>query len=500
MKITYSSEPIEKLKTELLVLGLFEEEPLTADARKLDIALGHLITDILKSKDFRGEQNKTYAFHTGGKAGAKRILLIGLGKKKEFDIDTARQAAAAAAQVAASYKLTSLSCTIFGAGIKGPTSELARAIAEGAILGSYSFKTFITKDKEKPKPLEDLQLAYGEKAELSRFKDPVEHGRILAEIVNYCRELQNLPPNIATPDFIGAEAEKLGKKYGFKVAVYDKKGIEKLGFNALLAVNAGSAKEPRFIVLEHKPKSASSAPICLIGKTITFDSGGLNIKTADHMDHMKFDKCGGLDVLGAVSAAAALNLPVRIVGLLPVTENLPSGSAYKVGDIYKAYNGKSIEIGNTDAEGRVILSDALAYTKEFKPRAVVDVATLTGACAVALGAQAAGLMGNDAKLISKIKAAADQSGEMVWELPMYKEYAEQNKSDVADVKNSGDGNASISTAAKFLEAFVPEETPWAHLDIAGVAWTEKGKVKPYYGKGATGYGVRLLVELLKSWH
>ncbi len=499
MKISYSSEPLEKLKTELLAIGLFEEEPLHAEIRKLDLALDHSITNVLKSKDFKGEQSETYSLNSNGKAPAKRILLVGLGKKKEFEIDTARQAAAIAVQTAVSHNLTSLSTSVFGAGVKGPTSELARAIAEGTILGSYSFKTFKSKKKDEGKEIEEITLAYHDKAELAKFKDAVEQARVLSEIINHCRELQNLPPNIATPEYIGHEAEKLGKKYGFKVTIHDKKGIEKLGFNALLAVNSGSAKEPRFIVLEYRGKSISGATICLVGKTITFDSGGLNIKVGDFMSNMKFDKCGGIDVLGTVAAAAALELPVHVVGLMPATENLPSGTAYKVGDIYTAYNGKTMEIGNTDAEGRVILSDALAYTKTFKPKAVIDLATLTGACTVALGHQAAGLMGNNEKLISKIKAAGDQTGERVWELPMYKEYNEIIKSEVADVKNTGDGTAGTITGAKFLEVFVPEETHWAHLDIAGMAWTEKGKTKPYYGKGATGFGIRLLIELLRNW-
>jgi len=498
MKINYSSEPLEKLKTDLLAIGLFEEEPLHADARKLDLALDHAITNVLKSKDFKGEPSETYILNTNGKASAKRVLLVGLGKKKEFEIDTARQAAAITVQTAISHNLTSLAASVFGAGVKGPTSLLAAAIAEGVILGSYSFKTFKSKKKDEGKAIEELTLAYSDKGELAKFKEPAEQARVLSEIINHCRELQNLPPNIATPEYIGKEAEKLANKYKFKATVHDKKGIEKLGFNALLAVNSGSAKEPRFIVLEHRGKSTSGAPICLVGKTITFDSGGLNIKVGDFMTNMKFDKCGGIDVLGTVAAAAALDLPVHVIGLMPATENLPSGSAYKVGDIYTAYNGKTMEIGNTDAEGRVILSDALAYTKTFKPKAVIDLATLTGACSVALGVHAAGLMGNNEKLISKVKDAAAHTGERVWELPMFKEYNDIIKSEVADVKNIGDGTAGTITAAKFLENFIPDDTAWAHLDIAAVAWTEKGKVKPYYGKGATGFGIRLLIELLKN--
>lgn len=498
MKLSFISEPLEKLKTECLAIGVFQEEPIGPDSRKIDSALNGVLSTLAKNKDFKAELNETYLFPTLGKIGAKRVLLVGLGKKDEFSIDTIRQASASAAQTVKKSYLSSYTTVVFGAGVKGPTTEVVQALVEGAILGAYAFDTFKTENKDK-KPFESLEIFYSDKKETNKLKEFAESGQKLAEVVNYCRELANLPANIATPTYLANEAEKLGKKYGFKVTVYDKIGLQKLGFNALLAVNSGSTQEPRFIVLEYKSKSISSAPICLVGKTITFDSGGLNIKTSDYMNNMKYDKCGGIAVLGTIAAAAALKISANLVGLMPATENMPSGSAYKVGDIYKTYNGKTIEIGNTDAEGRVILSDALGYTKEFKPKAIIDLATLTGACVVALGVQAAGLMGTDQKLLNRIKESAEHSGERVWELPMYDEYSDQIKSDVADAKNIGDGNAGAITAAKFLQKFVPEGVPWVHLDIAGVAWTEKGKYKPYVGKGATGYGIRLLIEMLKNW-
>ncbi len=499
MKLTFVSDPVEKLKTDCLAIGVFQEEPLPADARRVDSLLNGSISYLVKNKDFKAELNETFLFPTLGKLAAKRILLVGLGKKKDFTFDITRQAAATAVQAIKKANLSNFLALVFGAGVKGPTADVVQALAEGAVLGVYAFDTFKTENKKDKKTLENVTVFYSDKKELPKLKESTEAGQKIAEIVNYCRELQNLPPNVATPAYIATESEKLGRKYGFKVTSYDKTGLQKLGFNALLAVNSGSTQEPRLIVLEHRSKSASSGPVCLVGKTITFDSGGLSIKTGDYMTNMKFDKCGGIDVLGIVAAASALNLPVHLIGLMPATENMPSGSAYKVGDIIKTYSGKTIEIGNTDAEGRVILSDALSYTKEFKPKAVIDLATLTGACVIALGVHAAGLMGTDAKLISKIKEAADHSGERVWELPMYSEYSEQIKSDFADVKNIGDGNAGTITAAKTLEKFVPEGVPWAHLDIAGTAWTEKGKYKPYVGKGATGYGIRLFVELFKNW-
>lgn len=497
MKINLNHDPIEKLKTECLVLGLFEDDPITGAVKKIDHFLGNAISSLLKSKEFKAELNETSIFPALGKVSAKRILLAGLGKKKDFSFDAARQASAAAVQAVKHANITSYSAAIFGAGIKGPTTELVQAFVEGAILGSYAFGTFITQAKEKKRQVEELTINYPDKKEAANFRQFIEKGQKLAEIVNYCRELANLPANIATPVYIALEAEKLGRKYGFKATVYDKKGIEKLGFNALLAVSAGSSQEPRFVVLEHKPKSNSSDKICLVGKTVTFDSGGLDIKTEEHMHNMKYDKCGGISVLGAVAAAAALGLNAHLIGLMPIAENLPSGTAYKVGDIYKAYNGKTIEIGNTDAEGRVLLSDVLAYTKEFSPKTIIDLATLTGACVVALGKNAAGLMANDAKLADKLKQAGEHSGERLWELPMFPEYDEQVKSDVADVKNIGENGAGAIIAAKFLQKFIPQGVSWAHIDIAGTSWTEKGKYKPYVGKGATGFGIRLLIEMLK---
>ena len=287
MKITFVSDPVEKLKAECLAIGVFQEEPLPTDARRVDSLLNGSLSYLVKNKEFKAELNETYLFPTLGKLPAKRILLVGLGKKKDFSVDVSRQAAATAVQAAKKANLSSLLALLFGAGVKGPTAELAQALAEGAVLGVYAFETFKTENKKDKKAFETLEIFYPDKKELPKLKESAEAGQKVAEIVNYCRELQNLPPNVATPMFIAAESEKLGRKYGFKVTVHDKTGLQKLGFNALLAVNSGSAQEPRFIVLEYGSKSASSGPVCLVGKTITFDSGGLNIKVSDYMNNME---------------------------------------------------------------------------------------------------------------------------------------------------------------------------------------------------------------------
>ncbi|HNV64783.1 MAG TPA: leucyl aminopeptidase, partial [Smithellaceae bacterium] len=269
----------------------------------------------------------------------------------------------------------------------------------------------------------------------------------------------------------------------------------KLGMNALLGVASGSAQEPKFIILEYSGGKKGNAPIVLVGKGLTFDSGGISIKPAEKMDEMKTDMSGGAAVIGAVMAAADLRLPLNVVGLIPATENMPGGSALKPGDILKSYSGKTIEIVNTDAEGRLILADALSYASKFKPQAIIDIATLTGACVVALGDDVIGMLGTDEKLKSEISQAARESGELVWELPLWDIYSEQIKSDIADYKNSGGRAAGTITAAMFLSKFVGD-FPWVHLDIAGPAWFEKDR--PYIPKGASGIPVRLLVEFLKK--
>jgi leucyl aminopeptidase len=306
------------------------------------------------------------------------------------------------------------------------------------------------------------------------------------------------PSNEATPSRMAQHARDLARAGGFSATVLGLEELEALGAGGILAVNRGSFEfEPaQFAVLEYDGTGGrGGAPLVLVGKGITFDTGGISIKPAEGMEKMKYDKAGSVAVLGAFKAAAALELPVRVVGLCPWTENAPSGSAYRPGDVVTFLNGKTAEIVNTDAEGRVILADALAYATRYKPAAVIDLATLTGACTVALGNQAAGLMTNDAPLAARVKAAAELTGERVWELPLFDEYHEQIKSEIADIKNTGGREGGAITAAMFLKQFV--DYPWVHLDIAGMAWNEKDR--PHVPKGATGFGVRLLVQLLRDW-
>ena len=294
------------------------------------------------------------------------------------------------------------------------------------------------------------------------------------------------------------QAKALAKTHKLRLRVFEKAELQKMGMNAFLSVSAGSVQPPKLIVLEWHPANASDT-VAVVGKGITFDSGGISLKPANDMDKMKFDKSGACAVLGIMRAASELKLPVHVVGVIAATENLPSGSASKPGDLVKAYSGKTIEILNTDAEGRLILADAIAYAeKHYRPSAIIDMATLTGACVIALGDCASGLLSNNDELAERLRVAGDYSGERVWRLPLWDDYGEKIKSDFADVKNTGDGTSGTITAAMFLKNFVGENTPWAHLDIAGTAWVTKQKGA--FNLGSTGVGVRLITHVLKKWH
>ncbi|HBF67153.1 MAG TPA: leucyl aminopeptidase, partial [Candidatus Magasanikbacteria bacterium] len=365
-----------------------------------------------------------------------------------------------------------------------------QALAETVLLSTYTFEHY-KKQSEEAAPLNEIFIVStysgGEKA--------LKEGEILGRAVNMARDLGNHPSNVATPSHLAKHAQELSKNFPkIRVRILDRAGIKKEGMGALLAVAQGSDEEPRFIILEYHGKK-SGAPVVLIGKGVTFDSGGLSLKPWEKMDEMKFDMMGGAAVIGALRTIAALDLPVNVVGLVPATENLPSGSAYRPGDILRGMGGKTIEVLNTDAEGRVILSDALEYAKRYKPALVVDVATLTGACIHAVGEEYAGLFTRDAKIKKCIEDAAEMTNEPVWQLPLDDSHVHSIKSYVADVKNIGERKPGASTAAAFLEFFT--DYPWAHLDIAGqMAY---GKPQPFQRQGARGFGVHLLTQVVRNW-
>ena len=381
-------------------------------------------------------------------------------------------------------------------------SQLTPAV-EGALLAAYKFSRFKAPD-ENHVSLQSVVFCLPPSANLRAAQEAVRRTTVIVSATNYVREIANLPGNIVDPAVIADYARRTARECGLKCTVLGPRDLQQRGFGGLLAVGGGSARAPRLIILEYHPNRARTtprAPIALVGKALTFDSGGISIKPSEKMDEMKFDKCGGLAVLGALRAIARLQLPVPVLGIIAAAENMPGSRSYRPGDIVTSYPGPekrgiTVEVLNTDAEGRIVLGDALAYARERKAAAIVDLATLTGACVVALGSHAAGLFGNEEPFTARVQAAGERTGERCWPLPLWPEYKDKIRSEVADHKNTGGREGGAITGAAFLAKYVGD-TPWVHLDIAGTAWTTEER--PCYAKGATGFGVRLLVDLLTHW-
>lgn len=499
MKLNFKDAELVKQKADALIVGIFEDG-LDAVAKEVNAKLEGKITELLKTEEFKGRSNTTALIHTFGRLPADRLVLVGLGKQKEFTIEKLRQASAVSASFARDKGFKAAVTSLHLHDVSGAGSEeVGQAVAEGSLLALYRFGKYKTeKDavQELSKQLETLILPERDKQRRSDLEKGAAAGEKIATAVGYARDLVSEPAGELTPLAMADRAKELARRHGFKCTILMPDQIKRLKMGAFLAVAQGSHQPPRFVVLEYKGGKASEKPLVFVGKAITFDSGGISIKPSEGMGEMKDDMSGGAAVLGAISAAAMLKLPLNIVGLVPATENLPGGSAYKPGDVLRSMSGLTIEVISTDAEGRLILSDALAYAARYKPAAIIDLATLTGACVIALGHVNTGLMGNNEDLMKKIEAAAQMTAEKVWRLPMDDEYAEQIKSDIADVKNVGGRPAGTITAGWFLKKFAGD-FPWAHLDIAGTAWTTEAK--PYVPKGSTGVGVRLLTQLARDW-
>ena len=501
MRVTAKVGQPAKEATEALVIGLFENGLAPQASIRLDEVLGGMIGDLIDSGDFSGKTDQSSLLYPRGAIPARRVLVIGLGKKEKFDLETVRQSIGKACSKIQKIGIKRASILVPGLDVPNLSkelgrSEVAQAAAEGAVLATYQYREFKTKDLEEQREMEELVLLEPQPERSRETEEGARVGEIIAQAANVARSLINGPGNVITPQAMAEEAERLAQRWNLKCQVLDEVAIKEVGMGGLLGVAQGSQQPPRFIILEYNRVPEGTAPIVLVGKGLTFDSGGISIKPSQNMEDMKYDMAGAAAVLGAIQATAALELPLHVVGLVPATENLPSGTAIKPGDVIHSLSGRTIEVINTDAEGRLVLADALAYAERYKPAAVIDLATLTGSCVIALGHLASGLLGNDPELIDRIKRAAEKSGERVWELPLWEEYAEQIKSEVADVKNVGGRPAGTITGAAFLGKFA-EGFKWAHLDIAGTAWTDKEK--PYHPKGGTGVGVRLLAQLLRDW-
>jgi leucyl aminopeptidase len=476
LSVTARSGAPEETAADTRVIGLFEGDSLPDPRLQRLVELGEAKPGLKKV---------AVAHEDAPGGGQRRVLIAGLGKRTEFDAERARVAAAAAAQQARELGAVSLSWAAPGGdGITG-------GLVEGTLLRLYSFDRFRSSRNDDAGEIESLEVAGDgvDGAELDR-------ARVAAEAANAARDLQNLPSNIATPSFLAERAVEIAEQHEtLEVELLDREAIVGRGMGAFAAVAMGSHTEPRLIVLRHRPPGAAGPHLGYVGKAVTFDTGGISIKPSAHMQEMKFDMSGGAAVIEATGAIARLGLPVTLTAVVPSTENMPSGHAVKPGDIVTAMNGKTIEVNNTDAEGRLILADALAYAVEQGAERIVDLATLTGAVLFALGHTHAGLWSNDDDWYGRVQSACSASGEIGWRMPLHPEYFDLTKGTVADLQNAAEQRVAQSNyAAEFLRQFV-DERPWVHVDIAGTAW---GMSRNYVGKGASGFGTRMLIELARA--
>ena len=499
MRIKVTAGEITKIKTDGIIINLFEglKKPGGASAA-VDKLLDGAISKMLAAGEIKGKLNEVVIIPTFGKLPADKVALVGLGKPEKFSVDRIRQATAESARAlrkAGAKKITSI---IHGADAGGITPELAgQAVAEGAILGLYTFKKYLTK-KEEEKIIEEFTIIESGKEKVAGIQKGVKQGKIIAAAVNFARDLVNEPACTMTPTELATRTKKIARQVGLEIKILGRPEMEKLGMGALLGVAKGSQQPPQFIILRYwgAGKKSKTPPVGLIGKGITFDSGGISIKPWSGMDEMKADMAGAAAVIGTMVAIAQLKPKINITALVPATENLPSGTAFKPGDILRTISGKTIEILTTDAEGRLILSDAIGYAKQLGLTPLIDVATLTGACDVAIGPFCTGAFGNNQPLIDKLLAASKPAGEYIWQMPMFEEYAELDKSSIADIQNIGGRSGGAITAAKFIEFFV-EDTPWVHFDIAPTNFVGKSERENHYRlRGATGVIVRTLVNFI----
>jgi len=460
--------------------------PFTEGHSELYDRLSPSITKLIKrvlSKEFNGKQNEVLLVPAPDDIKSERIFFIGLGKKEDVSREKIRQAGGKAAAYLrdSGMKKIALSTSVLSSLNTSPADFI-----EGSLLGLYTFKKYMKEKNDKT--IESVTIL---SRPSKRIKEDLYWVKTVASSVNFARDLVNTPANDMTPSHLAKVALSLKGKT-LSVKILEKRDVQRLGMGSYLSVVKGSQEPPKFIILEYR--GAKGSPVVLIGKTITFDSGGISLKPSEGMEKMKYDMAGGAAVLGIMKAVSELKLPVHIVGILPATENLPGSSATKPGDIVKAIDGKTIEVISTDAEGRMTLADAIGYSKRFKPKVIIDIATLTGACSIALGSGAIAMMGNDKEIIGKLKESGNNTYERVWEMPLFEEYKEYIKGDIADLKNTGGKSGSLVTSAYLLSEFAGD-TPWVHLDIAGTAWVEKEK--PYLPKGASGIGIRLILDFIK---
>jgi leucyl aminopeptidase len=499
MEIKVVNNSLEKASCDVLVVNLFEGVTTPAGGTgAVDKALDGLISSyVIEKEKFKGKLNEMYVLPTHGKIPADKVLLVGLGKQEEFNLNKIREISAKVIKRVKALKAKKVCTILHGAGIAGLEAfDCAQMIAEGAIIGSYEFTKYKSKkedDEADKNGVELLEIAEIDASKTESIEKGVEKGKIIANSLNFSRDLVNEPAAEVIPAKLAEVALSIE---GIECRVYEQPEIENMKMGAFLAVAKGSSVPPKFIHMTYKPTGEAKKRIAIVGKGITFDSGGLDLKPASSMRYMKDDMSGSAITLGVMKAIALLKPDVEVHGIIAACENMPGCSAYKPGDVLVAKNGKTIEVDNTDAEGRLTLADALVYaTEDLKVDEVIDIATLTGACLVALGQLAAGIMGNNQELIDKLITSADKGGEKFWQLPLFPEFKDDIKSDIADMKNAGSRYAGASTAGIFLKEYVGE-TKWAHLDIAGPAFLDKEQKE--LSKGASAWGLRALINYILS--
>jgi leucyl aminopeptidase len=496
LKLAVKQGDVARVRGEAVAVNLYSgvKEP-AGSTLALDKACGGIISHTLEKGGFKGGLGEVLVLYPQESGCPERVILLGLGKKEDFDAEAARLVGGALVDCLRTLEVKKAVTVLHGGDSGKPARGLARGLAEGIVLGAYRYDAFLHGDRAEKLALERVTVVERLASRVKQIRDGVAHGVAVAHSVNEARELVNGPSNVVTPTHLAETARRLGREHGFKVKVLDRDQCEKLGMGAFLGVAKGSDEPCKFIVMEYESKRPKGT-VCLVGKGITFDTGGISIKPAGDMDQMKYDMGGAAAVIGAMRFVGMKKPPLKVVGLVAATENMPGGHAYKPGDILESSAGVTIEVLNTDAEGRLVLADALDYAKRYEPDAVVDLATLTGACVIALGGEAAGLMSNDEWFLDTVYNAAAASGERAWPLPMWTEYRDKIKSNVADIKNTGGRSAGAITAGAFLGAFT-NGFRWAHLDIAGTAWGDGAK--RYQSRGGTGAGVRILAQMITDW-
>lgn len=496
METSVSSASPARRKTDALIVGVFDRRKLTDTAKAIDEASDGHLRAVLASGDMDGKAETSLLLHGVPGVKAKRVLLVGCGKRGEFDLEALRRASETAAQALQRSGATAAASGLADIDIKGTgVRRRARAVVEATAAAAYRFDAYRSKPQDDGKPLASLELVLASRSDAAQATAGIDEAHGIAAGVRYARDLANQPANICTPTYLADQARALAKEFKrIETTVLEEEDLWELGMGGILAVSRGSRESAHLVTMEYRGAGGKTAPLVLVGKGVTFDTGGISIKPAQAMDEMKYDMGGAASVFGVMRACAEMELAANVVGIVPTVENMPDGNAYRPGDIITTMSGQTVEVLNTDAEGRLILADALSYAKKYEPDTVIDIATLTGACVIALGEHAAALLTKNDALAKQLQNAGDTCGDRCWRLPLWDDYQQQLKSPFADMANVGGRPAGTITAACFLGRFTEDYKRWAHLDIAGVAWVSGNN------KCATGRPVPLLMQYLLEHH